>query len=171
MDHFSMGKHIAALRKAKGLTQDELAEQLGVSPQAVSKWENDLSCPDIMLLPRLAKIFGVTVDELLGAAPPKTVALVPEGERKNLDDLMLRIVVNSAKGDKVRVNLPMQLVKMGLEIGMSFPEFAGNDSFKGSEVFKNIDLDKILLMVEKGAIGRLVEVESAQGDIVEVVVE
>lgn len=171
MDHFSMGKHIATLRKAKGLTQDELAEQLGVSPQAVSKWENDLSCPDILLLPQLAKIFGITVDELLGAAPPKTVTLVPEGERKSLDELMLRIVVNSAKGDKVRVNLPMPLVKMGLEIGMSFPEFAGNDSFKGSEVFKNIDLDKILLMVEKGAIGRLVEVESADGDIVEVVVE
>lgn len=71
MEHFLMGKHIAALRRAKGLTQDELAERLGVSPQAVSKWENDLSCPDIMLLPRLAKIFGVTVDELLGATPPQ----------------------------------------------------------------------------------------------------
>lgn len=62
----SLGKRIIAHRKRLGLTQDALAEQLGVTAQAVSKWENDLSCPDIGMLPRLAAIFGTTTDELLG---------------------------------------------------------------------------------------------------------
>lgn len=62
----SMGSRIAAHRRRLGLTQDQLAEQIGVSPQAVSKWENDQSCPDIAILPQLAEIFGVSTDELLG---------------------------------------------------------------------------------------------------------
>ena len=51
----TLGKRIAALRREKELKQDELAEKLGVSPQAVSKWENDQTCPDISILPLLAK--------------------------------------------------------------------------------------------------------------------
>ena len=62
----TLGKRISANRKRLGLTQDQLAEQLGVTAQAVSKWENDQSCPDIATLPRLAEIFGITTDELLG---------------------------------------------------------------------------------------------------------
>lgn len=61
----TLGKRIAALRKEKELKQDDLAGMLDVSPQAVSKWENDQTCPDISLLPKLARILGVTVDELL----------------------------------------------------------------------------------------------------------
>ena len=53
------------------MTQDALAEQLGVTAQAVSKWENDQSCPDITMLPKLAKIFGITTDELLGVEREK----------------------------------------------------------------------------------------------------
>lgn len=161
----TLGKKIAAMRKEKEWTQDELAEKLGVSPQAVSKWENDLSCPDIMLLPVIARLFETTVDNLLSTAPLKETKLVPAQERKSLNDMMLRIVVNSTEGDKVRINLPMPLVKIGLEMGMNIPEISGND------VLKNIDLEQILLMVEKGVIGKLVEVESAKGDIVEIVVE
>lgn len=62
----TMGKRISSSRKRMGMTQDALAEQLGVTAQAVSKWENDQSCPDITMLPKLAKIFGITTDELLG---------------------------------------------------------------------------------------------------------
>ena len=68
----TLGKRIAANRKRLKLTQDQLAEQLGVTAQAVSKWENDLSCPDIGTLPRLASIFGITTDALLGVEVPKT---------------------------------------------------------------------------------------------------
>lgn len=73
----TLGKRIMSHRKRLGLTQDALAEQLGITAQAVSKWEHDLSCPDITMLPRLAAIFGVSTDELLGAEPN---AAVFEGE-------------------------------------------------------------------------------------------
>lgn len=62
----TLGKRIMEHRKRLGLTQDALAERLGITAQAISKWENDLSCPDIATLPRLAEIFGISVDELLG---------------------------------------------------------------------------------------------------------
>lgn len=60
-----MGKFIAALRRANGMTQSELAEKLFVSDKAVSRWERDESMPDITLVPLLANIFGVTADEIL----------------------------------------------------------------------------------------------------------
>ena len=65
----TMGKRISDLRKQKGMTQEQLAQKVGVTAQAVSKWENDLSCPDISILPQLSEALGVTTDELLGRAP------------------------------------------------------------------------------------------------------
>ena len=65
----TLGKRIVSHRKRLGLTQDQLAEQIGVTAQAVSKWENDQSCPDITILPKLAQIFGTSVDALLGCQP------------------------------------------------------------------------------------------------------
>lgn len=62
----TLGKRIMALRKAAGMTQEQVAERLGVSPQAVSKWENDVSCPDVTMIPRIAQLFNVSTDELLG---------------------------------------------------------------------------------------------------------
>ena len=67
----TLGKRIMALRKAKGWTQEQLAAQLGISAQAVSKWENDVSCPDISTLPALAALLGVRVDTLLGVPVEK----------------------------------------------------------------------------------------------------
>ena len=60
-------------RKALGLTQEGLAQKLGVTNQAVSKWESGQSCPDLALLPRIADLFGITIDELFGREP-KAVA-------------------------------------------------------------------------------------------------
>ena len=101
----TIGKRIAIFRREKELKQDELAEMLNVSPQAISKWENNQTCPDISLLPRLAEIFGVTVDELLTGKKEMqpAVILVPEEYRKDIKDMLLRIVVESADGDIVRV--------------------------------------------------------------------
>ena len=61
----TLGTMIAELRKAEGMTQLELAEKMGVTDKAVSKWERDLSCPDINSLPKLAEIFGISVDDLM----------------------------------------------------------------------------------------------------------
>ena len=161
----TLGKRIALYRKEKGLRQDDLAEMLGVSPQAVSKWENDQTCPDISLLPQLAGILGVTVDELLsGKKETPAVRLVPEAERKGVKDMMLRIIVEDG-GDKVRVNLPVALIEMALEMGMQMPQVSGNDALK------NLDLAKIMELVRRGVMGNLVEVESADGAIVRIFVE
>ena len=64
-------EQIAFLRKQKGLTQEELAKALGVTNQAVSKWESGQCCPDIQLLPEMAMLFEVSVDELLGCNSTK----------------------------------------------------------------------------------------------------
>ena len=67
----AIGKNIAELRKSSGMTQEQLAETLGVSSQSVSKWENEVTMPDIMLLPVIAGCFDITVDELYGGRKPK----------------------------------------------------------------------------------------------------
>ncbi|MBR6536202.1 MAG: helix-turn-helix transcriptional regulator [Lachnospiraceae bacterium] len=71
MNTIKIHEQIAFLRKQKGLTQEELAKTLGVTNQAVSKWESGQCCPDIQLLPDLAKLFEVSVDELLGCSSTK----------------------------------------------------------------------------------------------------
>ena len=87
MERKSIGTLIAALRRANGLTQKQLADRLGVSDKAVSRWERDESLPDLTLLPVIADLFHITVDELLrgecraqqsGAAEPQ---ISPDPER------------------------------------------------------------------------------------------
>ena len=68
----TLGRRIAHLRLARTATQERLAKELNVSPQAVSKWENDINYPDISLLPDLARFLGVSVDELLSGASAST---------------------------------------------------------------------------------------------------
>ena len=90
----SIGGEIRRLRVLRGLRQDDLAARLGVTRQAVSKWENDVSYPDIILLPALADLLGVTVDGLLracgrpgtnaGAAPSEDAA-DPKGAGQSPD--------------------------------------------------------------------------------------
>ena len=65
MDAGRTGAYLAALRKARGMTQQEAAEQLGVSNKTVSKWENGAGLPDITVLPALAELYGVTADDIL----------------------------------------------------------------------------------------------------------
>ena len=86
----TFGTMIAALRKEQGMTQLELAEKMGVTDKAVSKWERDLSFPDVNSLPKLAEIFHVSVDELMQV---KTAAK-ENGEEKHktaeIVDLVLK---------------------------------------------------------------------------------
>lgn len=163
----TIGNRIAKYRKAKSMTQEELASHLGISSQAVSKWETDTSCPDIGILPQLCKELGITTDELLTGKRDE-VKLVPPAQRKSLEELTLRVRVNSAQGDKIRVNLPMTLVKLAMEVGVDVvPNMTGD----AGRMLKDIDMNKVIEMVERGLIGKIVEVESAQGDTIEVVVE
>ena len=65
MNKKSIGQFLAALRKANGMTQQEIADRLNVSNKAVSRWERDECTPELSLIPSIAEIFGITVDELL----------------------------------------------------------------------------------------------------------
>ena len=111
----TFGQRFTRLRKQRNITQEELGERIGVSGQAVSKWENDASMPDISLLVQLSEILGVSLDELLGKEVPAT-KIVPAEERKNTDEMVLRIRVDSVEGDKVTVNLPLAIVKMCINV-------------------------------------------------------
>lgn len=76
-----LGKNIAYYRRRAGMTQDMMAIALGVSMQAVSKWERNLSCPDMALLPELSQLLDVTIDELFSLREeentPKIIDDVP----------------------------------------------------------------------------------------------
>ena len=162
----TIGKRIGLLRRQKNLTQEELANAMGISPQAVSKWENDQTCPDISALPKLSRLFGVTVDELLeGKTETPAVRVLPPEQRKDPKDMLLRITVDSAQGDRVRVNLPIALVEASMDIGMGMPMI--NDV----EPLKGVDMKKLLELVHQGFVGNLVEVDSADGDKVRIFVE
>ena len=69
----TLGKKIAELRKSRSMTQETLARQIGVSPQAVSRWENGATMPDIMLLPVLADILDTTINELFSEDGPAPI--------------------------------------------------------------------------------------------------
>jgi len=160
----TLGSRIAEKRRAKNLTQENLAERMGVSAQAVSKWENDASCPDVMSLPKLAEILDTTVDALLSGEKQPDVVYVPEEKRRSADELMIRIRVNSSGGERVRVNVPLSLVRVLVESGSKANIVSG----KGME---NIDFGEIIRLAERGLLGKIVEVETDDGDFVEVLVE
>lgn len=165
----SIGTRIMELRRKRSITQDQLAETMGVSSQAVSKWENDISCPDITLLPKLADYFSVSIDTLLRGEGNDTVQMVPKNERKDFNRLILKIIVNSAKGDIVNINLPLSLVKAGLEIGMQMPQINANG--KLNESIKDIDFNAIIQLAESGMIGKFIDIKSADNDTVEIFIE
>ena len=162
----TIGEKINTLRKQRNMTQDELAEKMGVSSQAVSKWEKDLSIPDLPVLLELSDFFHISLDDLV-KEKEDSVQLVPEGQRKDINEMLLRVNVHTVKGDKVRVNLPLALVKIASQMDMEMLQI------KGSEVLTTLDLKAIVAMIESGVVGKIVEVESksSEGDIVEVTVE
>ena len=155
----TIGQRIAYYRKKANLTQEELAEKCSVTPQAVSKWENDISAPDISLFPVLAKLFNTTCDELLGAET-ETPKVVPE-ELVDLSKVLLKIRVISADGDNVKLNLPISIAE----------QFLSKANIGGNEALKSIDFAQIMQLVMSGATGKLVEITSADGDTVTISVE
>lgn len=118
----NIGNNIAVLRKKKGITQEELANELGVSAQAVSKWENNSSCPDVSLLTKIADYFGVSVDALLRTQEDDIVDLAEEKEDNAKPDdkknIVIKIMQQNGKENVIKV--PFKFVKLGLNIGTMF---------------------------------------------------
>ncbi len=155
----TFGARFARLRKAKGLTQEQIAEKVNISYQSVSKWENDITSPDISLLVTLSEILGVSLDELMGRDTKPTVSM----QNRDINKLILRIVVESNDNDKIKINLPVALVKMCLDKGTSVPV--------GSGKLNGVDFVEIMKLIECGVVGKLVDIESGDHDKVYVVVE
>lgn len=86
MEQIYFGQRISALRKERGMTQEALAQKLGITNQAVSKWESDQCCPDIMQLPALADIFEISMDALFGRPEPERES-APAGPEYWVDGL------------------------------------------------------------------------------------
>lgn len=151
----NIGNNIAALRKEKGITQEELANILGVSAQAVSKWENNSSCPDVALLTDIADYFGVTVDALLRADEDEITGAQPTGTASSVStnnfkkSINIKIVQQNGKENNVKI--PFKFAKIGLNIGNIF----GLD--------KEI-ADKIGALIDGENIGELVDVVTENGE-------
>ena len=159
----TFGQRLQRLRKNAGLTQEDVATKLNITAQAVSKWENDVSAPDISVLVELSDILGVSLDELLGKERETT--LVPQEQRKDINNMFFRVKVLSQNGDKVNLNIPLSLAKIFVTSGeISFPQVDGKD------VLSKIDFNQLFTLVEQGVIGKLVDIES-EGNIVEIWVE
>ncbi len=161
----TIGKKLYELRKQSGFTQDYVAEKLGVSAQAVSKWENDIACPDIMTLPNIANLYGISIDELFKNEEVKSNVKFEKTEKVNENELIFRVYVDTANGDDIKVNLPYLLVKELINVGKNISGlFAGVD-------LSGVDFESIFRMVEMGVIGEIVTVKTQNGDNIRVVVE
>lgn len=156
----TLGRRIQALRKEQGLTQDVLAERMGVTPQAVSKWENDLSCPDIMSLPQLAKELQTTVDTLLTGASADTPPVAPV---KPPEELIVRISIHPDDEARVCLNLPYTVFSLASCYDMLKFTFSANegdiDAEKLAREMANVDFRAIAALIARGARGVLVNVQ------------
>ena len=152
----TLGRRIQTLRREQALTQEILAERMGVTPQAVSKWENDLSCPDILSLPQLAKELHTSVDTLLtgeSAAAPAVPAKKPE-------ELIVRISIHPEDDARVCLNLPFTAFRLGVMYDLISFTFHANEGDLYAEglarELAQVDFRSIVRLIEQGARGMLV---------------
>ena len=120
MEAKSIGKFIATLRKANGYTQAQLAEQLGVSNKTISNWENEVSYPDLSLIPVIADLFNVTSDELLRGARNNNVQVEKKPNEQYVE----------TKTNKIKDNLKKNLMnKYSNQVYISLGILAGSFIF------------------------------------------
>ena len=139
----TLGRRIARLRLARTATQERLAKELNVSPQAVSKWENDINYPDISLLPDLARFLGVSVDELLSGASASTqeteAAQESTAEKSAAEvvavaaDEPAEIVEESTEQDNQGIAVQSSGFSFGKLFGKSMIKVEKNDEADGSK--------------------------------------
>lgn len=182
----TFGEKLNSMRKNSGFTQEEVAVRLGISPQAVSKWENDLSCPDIMLLPEIAKLYGKSVDELLSTddfneadakesiidnkISKQNAEIKDSFSRKNVGNgkMFLKVNVITQNGDNINVRLPVTLLKSVKGLLGSIK--INNSSADGIDL-SEIDFDMIFELIDSGVMGEIVNIVTQNGDNIKVYAE
>lgn len=162
----TFGQRITNLRKEKGLTQNDVAEKIGVTAQAVSKWENDQATPDIDILIKLSDIFEISLDELLGKEK-KTTILNERPSKKDINKMVFRIqVLDAEDGDTININLPLALIRV-----CANKEDGKINLLDGNKNLEGIDFNQLVELVEQGVVGELITVDSKNGDKVRIFVE
>ena len=159
----TIGSRISQARKSKGYTQEQFSQLLDVTSQAVSKWENDISCPDIQLLPKIAEILDMTTDELLTGKKDKA----QKEKHNNVDTSNLKININVIRQNQnpVNISLPLSMIKKFAKIGNGISGIIGNGAID------NIKFDEILTLVENGAPGEILNVVSDDNTTVSIIIE
>ena len=149
----TIGQTIAQYRKKAELTQEELAEKCGVTAQAVSKWENDLSYPDLESTGRLAAILGCTVDVLIHG--DEKTPTVQWKTVENVGSRMLEITVDTGTGEdacSVKTRFPAELVLLAEESG-TLEKLIGDEHVK-------LAMAPALKLLRSGAVGPVTEVKT-----------
>ena len=161
LKELTLGRRIQALRRQQGLTQEALSEQMGVTPQAVSKWENDLSCPDIMTLPQLARALHVTTDTLLTG---ETAEFAPAVPAKQPEELIVRIAIHPEDDARVCLNLPFTVFRLSAMHNLLSFTFTANegelDAERLAQQLAQVDFRTIVHLIESGARGTLVNIDN-----------
>lgn len=129
--NIEMGAKIRQLRLHRGMTQEELGNGLGVSPQAVSKWESGTTLPDIQLLPELAVLFGVSIDELFSVTDESRmdridnmicyVRFLPENDFKDAE----RFLKEKIQEDQHKARATLMLASLYVKRAQEYQELAG----------------------------------------------
>ena len=171
----TLGRRIARLRLARTATQERLAKELNVSPQAVSKWENDINYPDISLLPDLARFLGVSVDELLSGASASAQESVAAQESATAQESAAEVVSVAADEPAEIVEEPTEQDNQGIATqssGFSFGKLFGKSMVKVEKNDEADDNKKKGVRLGNGSAkhGLHVYVVSDDGDVVDMCV-
>lgn len=171
----TLGRRIARLRLAKTATQERLAKELNVSPQAVSKWENDINYPDISLLPDLARFLGVSVDELLSGASASAQESAATQESAAARERATEVVYVVDEEPAEIVEEPTEQENQGIAVqssGFSFGKLFGKSMVKVEKNDEADDSKKKGVRLGNGSAkhGLHVYVVSDDGDVVDMCV-
>ena len=150
------GKRLQELRKEKNLTQEDLATKLNISPQSISKWENNLSTPDLEMLLNLCHILNVSADYILGNNNITTIT------QKDPNKLLLKLEILD-NGDTVKINLPLAIIKNLLE--------SNTVKINDKDILNKIDFNLIFTLIDKGVIGKLLEIDTTDNEHISIYVE
>ena len=119
MANTSMGEIISTLRKEKGMTQKDIADKLGITDKAVSKWERDVAFPDTATIPKLAEILGVSVEELMQAKA---------------------VPVNGHKGTGDLINIILKAVPLAMGVAVTVTSILGELDMKSGFTMLGVGL-------------------------------
>ena len=146
----TIGQNIAYFRKLKKMTQEDLAERMSVTAQAVSKWECDTSYPDITAIQTLSKILDVTPTELIDGIQHS--AEIKDAPQEIIERRIVCIEVQVGE-TKIVTRFPVPVIKKAMENG-TLKSLVGEDTYS--------QVASILEMIDTGVTGRLVDVHSPE---------